>query len=191
MIDIYFEIRKRICPFHEVANQIPLKKKILDIGCGNGILYKYFLDNKDYISYTGIDKNIKKLQILQQESPSNVFFLDRKIEDILEDINNYDCILMIDVMHHINKKYQKMVIEKILINMNKGSILIYKDISSKSFIKSLINRLHDLIISFQHISYYESIEIIKFAKEELKVENIKKFNIQVLWYDHEFLIINK
>ena len=84
MIDIYFEIRKRICPFHEVANQIPLKKKILDIGCGNGILYKYFLDNKDYISYTGIDKNIKKLQILQQESPSNVFFLDRKIEDILD-----------------------------------------------------------------------------------------------------------
>ena len=138
MFDLYFEIRKRICPFHEVANQIPLKKKTLDIGCGSGILYKYFLNNKDYISYTGIDKNIKKLQILQQESPSNVFFLDRKIEDILEDINNYDCILMIDVMHHINKKYQKMVIEKILINMNKGSVLIYKDISSKSFIKSLI-----------------------------------------------------
>lgn len=191
MIDLYFEIRKRICPFDEVANQIPLKKKILDIGCGNGILYKYFLDNKDYISYTGIDKNLKKLQKLQQESSGNAFFLDRKIEDILEDIKNYDCILMIDVMHHVNKKYQKMVIENILINMNKGSTLIYKDISNKNFIKSLINRIHDLVISFQLISYYESSKIIKFAKEELKIDSIKKFNIQVLWYDHEFLIINK
>ena len=191
MVDLYFEIRKRICPFDEVANQIPLKKKILDIGCGNGILYKYFLDNKDYISYTGIDKNLKKLQKLQQESSGNAFFLDRKIEDILEDIKNYDCILMIDVMHHINKKHQKMVIENILINMNKGSTLIYKDISNKNFIKPLINRIHDLVISFQLISYYESSKIIKFAKEELKIDSIKKFNIQVLWYDHEFLIINK
>ena len=191
MIDIYFEIRKRICPFHEVVNQIPMGKKILDIGCGNGLLYKYFLNNKDYISYTGIDKNLKKLQKLQQKSPNNVYFLDKKIEDILEDIINYDCILMIDVMHHVNKKYQKMVIENILKKMNKGSILIYKDISSKNFIKSLINRLHDLIISFQFISYYESSKIINFAKEELKIDSIKRFNIQVLWYDHEFLIINK
>ena len=92
MIDIYFEIRKRICPFHEVVNQIPLKKKILDIGCGNGILYKYFLDNKNYISYTGIDKNLKKLRKLQQKIPNNVYFLNKKIEDIVEDIKNYDCI---------------------------------------------------------------------------------------------------
>ena len=84
-----------------------------------------------------------------------------------------------------------MVIENILKKMNKGSILIYKDISSKNFIKSLINRLHDLVISFQFISYYESSKIINFAKEELKIDSIKRFNIQVLWYDHEFLIINK
>jgi len=191
MIDIYFEIRKRICPFHEVANQIPLKKKILDIGCGNGILYKYFLDNKNYISYTGIDKNLKRLRKLQQKIPNNVYFLNRKIEDILEDIKNYDCILMIDVMHHINKKYQKMVIENILKNMNKGSMLIYKDISNKNFIKPLVNRLHDLIINFQFISYYEPSEIINFAKKEMKINDIKKFNIQTLWYEHEFLIINK
>ena len=191
MIDIYFEIRKRICPFHEVANQIPLKKKILDIGCGNGILYKYFLDNKNYISYTGIDKNLKRLRKLQQKIPNNVYFLNRKIEDILEDIKNYDCILMIDVMHHINKKYQKMVIENILKNMNKGSMLIYKDISNKNFIKPLVNLLNDLIINFQFISYYEPSEIINFAKKEMKINDIKKFNIQTLWYEHEFLIINK
>ena len=191
MIDIYFEIRKRICPFHEVANQIPLKKKILDIGCGNGILYKYFLDNKNYISYTGIDKNLKRLRKLQQKIPNNVYFLNSKIEDILEDIKNYDCILMIDVMHHINKKYQKMVIENILKNMNKGSMLIYKDISNKNFIKPLLTRLHDLIINFQFISYYEPSKIINFAKKEMKINDIKKFNIQTLWYEHEFLIINK
>ena len=32
MIDLYFEIRKRICPFDEVAKRIPTKQKILDLG---------------------------------------------------------------------------------------------------------------------------------------------------------------
>ena len=70
-------------------------------------------------------------------------------------------------------------------------MLIYKDISNKNFIKPLVNRLHDLIINFQFISYYEPSEIINFAKKEMKINDIKKFNIQTLWYEHEFLIINK
>ena len=154
------------------------------------VVIDYFKD-KDFISYTGVDKNLKRIKRLQNINSNNVYFLNMKFEDILNDIKKYDCILIIDVMHHLSKKFQKIAIESILSNMNKGSILIYKDISNKNFIKSLINRIHDFIFSCQLINYYESNRIINFAKNNLGIRNIKKFNIQILWYDHEFLIINK
>lgn len=188
MIDLYYEIRKRICPFDKIAEYIPENKNILDIGCGRGIIYKYFLSNKKYISYTGIDNNLKKINNINSD---NVFFINNNIESILNNIKKYDCILMIDVMHHLNKNKQKYIIEKILTNMKYGSLLIYKDMSNKNFIKSLLNRIHDLIFNLQLINYYESKNIINFVKTKLEVSKIIEFNIQVLWYDHEFIIIQK
>ena len=75
--------------------------------------------------------------------------------------------------------------------MKKGSILIYKDISNKNFIKSSINRLHDLIFSFQFINYYDSKRIVNFAKKQLDITDIKEFNVNLYWYEHNFLIICK
>ena len=98
---------------------------------------------------------------------------------------------MIDVMHHLNKKNQKKIIENILKNMKKNSTLIYKDISNKNPVKSLLNRIHDFFFNFQVINYYELKKIISFVKKNLKIKDLKIFIIQVLWYDHEFLIINK
>jgi len=191
MIDLYFEIRKRICPFKIIVDYIPPQTKILDLGCGNGIIYKYFLKNSNFISYTGIDNDKKKIKKLQSLNTNKITFLNNNLEEIINIIKNYDCILMIDVMHHLNKKNQKKIIENILKNMKKNSTLIYKDISNKNPIKSLLNRIHDFFFNFQVINYYELKKIISFAKNNLKIKDLKIFIIQVLWYDHEFLIINK
>ena len=191
MIDLYFEIRKRICPFNLIMNYIPPKQKILDIGCGNSILYQYFLKDNNYISYTGMDKKTKKIDKFKNLNIKKFFFINQSIENSKIDISKYDCILMIDIMHHLKKNHQKRIIEKILLEMKNGSTLIYKDISNQNFFKGLANRLHDLIFNMQFIHYYESKKIIDFARNNLKIKKIKRFNAQVYWYDHEFLIINK
>jgi len=191
MIDLYFEIRKRICPFDIVLKNIPTQQKILDIGCGNGIIYKYYLKKLKYISYTGIDNNKKSIIKLNNLKTKKAIFLNKDVKEITNDIAKYDCILMIDIMHHLKINQQKKIIENILLKMKNGSTLIYKDISNRNFIKSLINRFHDLIFNFQFINYYDSKKIINFARKQLNIKDIKEFNIDLFWYEHEFLIIHK
>ena len=191
MIDLYFEIRKRICPFDEVVRHIPTKQKILDLGCGRGILYNYYLKNFNYIEYTGLDINKKNINKLNKSCNKNCYFKNQDLEKDKINFSEYDCILMIDVMHHLKKNFQNKIMEKILGEMKIGSTLIYKDISNRSFFKGFANRVHDLIFSMQLINYYDSEKIIDYAKNNMKISGINKYNTQNFWYDHEFLIIKK
>ena len=73
----------------------------------------------------------------------------------LKEFIHFDCILLIDVLHHIEKNRQKQIIELLIDNMKPNTLLIYKDISNNNSIKGFINILHDLLFSQQIICYYD------------------------------------
>ena len=77
--------------------------------------------------------------------------------------------------------------KKILNSMKKNSIFIYKDISNRNIIFSIMNRLHDLIYNFENINYFDSKKIISQINEEKN--SYDHFYKRILWFDHEFLII--
>ena len=66
----------------------------------------------------------------------------------MNNISEYDCIIMIDVMHHIHSKNQEVVMSKLLQNMKEHSTFIYKDMSNRNLFLSFMNILHDLFSTF-------------------------------------------
>ena len=177
------KLRKIILPIELITKNIPINSNILDIGCGRNQIYKKI--NMDQMqSYTGLDLMIKDETISKKIKVFNSSW-----EKFLEEIVNYDVILIIDILHHIKKLDQKILIETTLKNMKNGSTLIYKDISNKNFFFSLMNRLHDLIYNFTIINYYDSDKIISYLRDESYRYNY--FKKRIFWYDHEFLIIKK
>ncbi len=180
-MSIYTYLRKIIYPHNIVIDHIPNNANILDIGCGNNNL---LLDSiKNHInSYTGIDPKIKK-----NLYSKNIKITNDSIEKIIDKIQNYNCIIMIDVMHHIKKNEQEKIIKKIINSMKKNSIFVYKDISNRNIVFSFMNRLHDLIYNFENINYFDSKKIISHINEEKNSYN--HFYKRILWFDHEFLII--
>ena len=177
-------LRKYIYPREKIIELIPKNTNILDLGCGNGDLLHELIKNKKFNYYMGVDPKIK-----QNKQSINYNLSNLKIEDVINQIKKFDCVLMIDVMHHINKNSQDKLMSDIIKNLKAGSIFIYKDISIRNKFYSLMNYLHDLFYNFEFINYYISEKIIKL----LTNENIyfEKFYIRILWYDHEFIIIKK
>ncbi len=171
------KFRKYIYPINIVLDQIPLNSRILDLGCGNGHIYSE-IGEKNFICYTGIDPNIKNL------------ILKKKVEDVLDDIDKFDCVLMIDVMHHINKKNQKKIFYEITKKLKSKSIFIYKDISNDNFFFSFMNFMHDLVYNFQFINYLNISDILKILKEDTSL-SYSIFKKRVFWYDHQFVIIKR
>ena len=179
------KFRKYIYPRNTIINLIPNNSKVLDLGCGKQSIYEVIKIKKNLIQYRGVDP------ILKFKSINNNFeLLPLNIEDVLTDIPNFDCILLIDVLHHIKKNDQKSLIEEIISQLKSGSTLIYKDISNRNFFYSFMNRLHDFFYNGELINYYETDQIIDFAKQNKKIF-IKRFFHRIFWYDHEFLVIKK
>lgn len=82
------------------------KIKILDIGGGAGVIGKLVLDffqsRKIKVSFHSLDLSTKMLEIQKLNNPSIEKLMNIEIEKCLE--KDYDLILMIDVIEHIQKK---------------------------------------------------------------------------------------
>ncbi len=182
-----FFLRKINCPFDEIIRAIPENKKILDLGCGNAYILNFLL-KKNFENYTGIDP---KLKIKYNQKNNKIELKSIYAEDYLDKIQKYNCILMIDLMHHINKERQESFIKNVLKNMRSNSILIYKDMSNRNTFFGLMNKIHDLFYNLQIINYFSSKRIIELSSRLPGKYKIKHFYKRKFWYDHEFLIINK
>lgn len=102
-----------------IKKYVNLKEpKIIDIGCGCGILIEY-LKNKGFKYVKGIDVE-KKFVDEAIKRGNNVILCD--IEKDIEVTEKYDVVILSDVIEHIEN--DKKVISNILDIMNKGGLCI-------------------------------------------------------------------
>ncbi len=179
------KFRKYIYPRKKIVELIPNNSKILDLGCGQGDILQILNNKKNIKYYKGIDPKLKN-----KIESKNSILKPLDIGNVIKEIPQYNCILLIDVLHHIKRDDQKVVIENIINQLNNGTIFIYKDISNRNFFYATMNRLHDFFYNNEIINYYEVDKIINFIKKDKSI-SYKRFYHRIFWYDHEFLIIKK
>lgn len=172
-------LRKKIYGFEIIKNFIDTDKKysILDLGCGK---IPFFLEfKKNFKKYHGIDISINN------NITENIILQKKSIDEIdIEEMNKYDLILAIDVLHHLKIE----VIERLLIKLSKldsDKIIIIKEPIDTNILYRIIHILHDLVINR---------ELIHFEGHKL-VENYLKKNIDSkiiknnFWYKNIFFKI--
>ena len=102
---------------------------------------------------------------------------------------SFDCVTLVDVLHHISRDQQLAYLKNVALNMKPGASFILKDIDASTWIV-WFNRLHDAVFAgngFQEISKNFAEELL--AASGLVVES--KFMIRRLWYPHYFIIARK
>ena len=141
-------LRKKIYGFEVIKDFINKDKEysILDLGCGKTPFFLEF--KKKFKKYYGIDV------LVNDSTYDNIIFKKKNINQIdIEEMNEYDLILVIDVLHHLKID----VIERLLIKLSKlnpGKMIIIKDPIDTNLFYKTIHILHDLIINiFSHISF--------------------------------------
>ncbi|HAM37818.1 MAG: hypothetical protein A2474_04095 [Elusimicrobia bacterium RIFOXYC2_FULL_34_12] len=96
--------------------------KILDVGCGYGRML-YFLNNEGYRNIYGIDTSQQQVETAIQnglnyvEHASAFKFLENKKEQ-------YDTIIMIDVLEHIEKTEVLELLDKVYFSLKAGGSII-------------------------------------------------------------------
>ena len=118
-----------------IASRLDIKnKKILDIGCGGGILSEEL--SKMGAKVTGIDSSKKSIIIAKEhakEQDLQIEYINGSILDV-SNLGEYDCVVCFEMIEHIHD--QKKLIEKIGNISQKKSHLFMSTINRnlKSFI---------------------------------------------------------
>ena len=169
------------------------KKKVLDIGCGGGILSEELY--KQGAEVTGIDSSSKSISIAKQHAEQNNYdikYINKSIFEIT-DLGIYDFIICFEMIEHINKPND--LIKKIKKHSSKSSGLFLSTINRnlKSFMLAKI--MAEYVLNYvpkgthQYAKFITPYELTKMLENNnYKLNDISGLNFDPL--DESFYLSN-
>jgi 2-polyprenyl-3-methyl-5-hydroxy-6-metoxy-1,4-benzoquinol methylase len=193
-IKTYIFVRLTLLDFYKIANVIPDSKKIIDAGCGYGVL-SFILSNRQNTKIQGYDLDEKRINYLnnlvKKKRINNLKFYE---EDVAKSKFKADTIVCVDLIHHLNPDEQKSFLNSINKMSKKGAIFVVKDMNKgRSKIKHYFNRLLDLISTGKSDWYYhdENSFRLLFKNHNFKIKSVKYINKWYVPLDHILFVLEK
>jgi len=140
-VALYAYLRWRLCPFEEIESHIPKEGKIIDVGCGYGLLANFLTLRSSKRDVTGIDLSVRRIGAAQEttDSRKNIRF---KLINVLDlELREPDAVVMSDFLHHIDYQSQEEVLAHCYEKLSPGGFLICQEVNnSRSFYRELVFR---------------------------------------------------
>lgn len=150
-------------------------KKVLDIGCRNGVLTKHFADGN---TIWGVDIDPVALgeakDLLQEKNPHNKFFVMDLLGDWEELLNEkFDVIVCGEVLEHLY--FPEKVVEKVAKHLKEGGIFlgsVPNAFSLKNRVRLAMGKKRGTpLMDPTHINHFSFDELVElFSKHFKKVE---------------------
>jgi 1-acyl-sn-glycerol-3-phosphate acyltransferase len=129
VLEWYFRIKYR----HEKRNyrlidqEVGDKKRIVDLGCGNGFLTYFLALRNPTRSILGVDYDEEKIA-----TAAHCYLKNDQVEFIAQDIAETDldqaeAIILMDVLHYLSPAKQKLVLSRCVSSLRSGGVLLVKD----------------------------------------------------------------
>jgi len=167
----------------QINNRKIKNLKILDLGCGGGIICEPLA--RLGAKVTGIDfapNNIKAAKIHSKKNNLKIKYFYKDIEKSELD-EKFDIILMFEVLEHLDN--WKKTIKNIKKNLNKNGLIIISTINRNFFSKLFAINIAENILNWIPKGTHDYKKLIK--PEELKIilakENFRFNNIKGLVFD--------
>lgn len=120
-----------ICPFDAIAEKVPRRGRILDIGCGHGLFANLLALGSPERSVTGVDLSEKKIEMACRSvgARGNVRFF---VADALEaDLEGARAITLIDVLYLIPYEKQMEILRTCAAALPPGGLLLFRTLDKR------------------------------------------------------------
>lgn len=187
-------LRPYICPFERLVPLVPARARVLDLGCGTGLLLGLLAHAGRIAEGVGIDADgaaIAQAERMRARLPLGsppLRFLRQGAEQPWP--SGATLISCIDLLHHLPPAAQLPLIGRIATALPPGGWLLYKDMAHRPATAAWGNRLHDLLLARDWIHYRPLAEVEREAQAQgLRVH--ARGRDQRGWYHHEWLLCER
>jgi 2-polyprenyl-3-methyl-5-hydroxy-6-metoxy-1,4-benzoquinol methylase len=175
----------------KVCECVPFGCSVFDLGCGTGAMLLELIATRQIKEVGGCEVSAQlldtsRLAVKEILGIPGEFFQSNQPP---ESIKHFDCVTLIDVLHHIPRDLQSGYLKNVALNMKPGARFVLKDIDASTWLV-WFNRLHDAVFAgngYQELGMSCAEELL--SKSGFIVE--RKFMIRRLWYPHYFIIAIK
>jgi 2-polyprenyl-3-methyl-5-hydroxy-6-metoxy-1,4-benzoquinol methylase len=126
------------------------RRKILDVGCGYGLLGLYLGILNRGVEYVGYDLDSRRIELAGRAAERlglrNVAFYQRDARD-LEPENEFEAIMMVDLLHHIDDESKKELLSACARHVGQGGRLIIKDVTTRPLRKLAFTWVLDVLVT--------------------------------------------
>ncbi len=194
--------RPFICPFEWLLQAVPKDARVLDVGCGIGLLGALLVETGVTRHVTGFDSFAPAIRVAQAAAKGLV---DRppphgaKIDfqhlgvEAPWPTGPFDAVCVVDLMHHVPTAARRSIIDLAMERLVPGGVLIYKDMVRRPLWRATANRLHDLMLARQWIRYEPIENVEAWACEDGggRGELIRSERGSRWWYGHELRVFRR
>jgi len=156
----YLRTRWRLCPFELVESHVPQKGRILDFGCGYGMLSNFLALKSPGRQVLGIDLNEARIEVAKRSSKGHP-----EVSFQLGDVRDFqgipfDAVVMTDVLHHIDEDNVRVLLRIIRSCLSDHGTLVVLDVDRSPRRKFYTTYLIDRLLNLTRSLHYRSRDLL-------------------------------
>ncbi len=156
----YLRTRWRLCPFELVESYVPRRGRVLDFGCGYGMLSNFLALKSPDRRVLGIDLNRERIEVAKRSSKGHpeVSFQLGDVRDFQG--TPFDAVVMTDVLHHISDDKVRVLLRIIRSCLSDNGILVVLDVDRSPLRKFYTTYLIDRLLNLTRSLHYRSRDLL-------------------------------
>ncbi len=189
--------RPYICPFENLVGYVGEGSRVLDIGCGSGLLLSLTAGVGIKFEGVGFDVSRQGIELATRMSSRAACIAPHaKLSFQRLDIGDawppgaFDVVFLVDVLHHVDPRSQEQFFRQVLAKVGPGGVLVYKDMCRRPWWRAQANRLQDLVIAREWIHYVPIQLVERWAADE-GMHVVVREDLSRFWCGHELRVMTR
>lgn len=188
------KFRDLIYPLKELLALIPVRCKLLDVGCGQGQFLNAVATNRSPVQLGGFEISDSLIDVARSELAFHSgVSADLRVYDgtsFPAEVAQYNIVSLIDVLHHIPKHAQSSFVLALFNAMKPGAFFLLKDIDASRPLLCMANRLHDFLLGAGGRQERSKVFVERLLTTS-GFEVVSSGERRILWYPHYWFLVVK